>query len=398
MKRKLWCAVRVIVVFVLVACMSGSLINENYAANLEDEKEKQEEMQDKLKDTKSHLKELENLKDDAEAYMTALDEKIGNLTENIYELEQTITAKEAVIEEARADVDVAQAEVDEQYNAMKLRIKYMYENNQNSYMTMLFESDSMIDFVNRAEYLAQITTYDREQLEKLEETTAELNAKKEKLEQEQAELQATLAEIQEEKTASEELLEAKKSMVSEYESEISGAESDIKNLMSDIETQKAIVAELEAIEKKREQEKQQNQQNQITYGGGTMAWPLPGYSTLSSYFGTRPNPFGQATQEYHSGIDIPAPSGTKIVAAADGQVAWSYYSSSAGNWVGIDHGNGIYTVYMHMSKRLVSEGDWVTKGEVIGLVGTTGRSTGNHLHFGVRKNGSYVDPLDWVSP
>ena len=82
----------------------------------------------------------------------------------------------------------------------------------------------------------------------------------------------------------------------------------------------------------------------------------------------------------------------------DGEVAWSYYSNSAGNWVGVDHGDGIYTVYMHMSKRLVSEGDKVKKGDVLGLVGTTGRSTGNHLHFAVRQNGSYVDPLKWVSP
>jgi murein DD-endopeptidase MepM/ murein hydrolase activator NlpD len=125
---------------------------------------------------------------------------------------------------------------------------------------------------------------------------------------------------------------------------------------------------------------------------------LPGYSRISSYFGYRANPFSGKGQEYHSGIDIPAPQGTKIVAAYDGQVAWSNYSGSAGNWVGIDHGNGIYTVYMHMSKRSVQEGQMVKKGDVLGLVGSTGRSTGNHLHFAVRKNGEYVDPQKWVSP
>ena len=190
----------------------------------------------------------------------------------------------------------------------------------------------------------------------------------------------------------------KQEELSEHIHDIESTENDIQHMESDIETQKAIVAELEEIERKRKEQEALNALKKLTYDGGTMTWPLPGYSRLSSYFGTRPNPFGQPTQEYHSGIDVPAPKGTKIVAAYDGEVAWSYYSSSAGNWVGIDHGDGIYTVYMHMSKRLVSEGDMVKKGDVIGLVGTTGRSTGNHLHFGVRKDGKYVDPLDWVSP
>ena len=86
------------------------------------------------------------------------------------------------------------------------------------------------------------------------------------------------------------------------------------------------------------------------------------------------------------------------MAVSGGQVAWSSLSSSAGNWIGIDHGNGIYSVYMHMSSRLVKEGDYVTAGQTIGLVGSTGRSTTPHLHLSIRLNGSYVDPLDYVSP
>ena len=134
------------------------------------------------------------------------------------------------------------------------------------------------------------------------------------------------------------------------------------------------------------------------YDGGQMIWPLPGYTRLSDDYGMRIDPFGGSGQSMHNGIDIPAPAGTPIVAAYDGQVAWSYYNWSAGNWIGIDHGNGIYTVYMHMSKMIASEGQYVKKGDVIGLVGTTGSSTGNHLHFAVRLNGSYVNPHDYVTP
>ncbi|MBQ2745738.1 MAG: peptidoglycan DD-metalloendopeptidase family protein [Lachnospiraceae bacterium] len=398
MSKKVWLGTRVALIFVVIGYLSFSLVDKKYGANLEDEKKKQEQMQEELKDTQALLKELEGLKGDTEKYITKLDTRMNELADNIYDLEQSVSAQKLAIEETKVSITEAQKEIDAQYEAMKLRIQYMYENGEFSYLAMIFNSDSMEEMLNRAEYLGQITSYDREQLTKFEQAKADLDAKELKLENELANLEATLAEIEEEQNATEKLLAVKQEELSEHIHDIESTENDIQHMESDIETQKAIVAELEEIERKRKEQEALNALKKLTYDGGTMTWPLPGYSRLSSYFGTRPNPFGQPTQEYHSGIDVPAPKGTKIVAAYDGEVAWSYYSSSAGNWVGIDHGDGIYTVYMHMSKRLVSEGDMVKKGDVIGLVGTTGRSTGNHLHFGVRKDGKYVDPLDWVSP
>lgn len=398
MSKKVWLGTRVALIFVVIGYLSFSLVDKKYGANLEDEKKKQEQMQEELKDTQALLKELEGLKGDTEKYITKLDTRMNELADNIYDLEQSVSAQKLAIEETKVSITEAQKEIDAQYEAMKLRIQYMYENGEFSYLAMIFNSDSMAEMLNRAEYLGQITSYDREQLTKFEQAKADLDAKELKLENELANLEATLDEIEEEQNATEKLLAVKQEELSEHIHDIESTENDIQHMESDIETQKAIVAELEEIERKRKEQEALNALKKLTYDGGTMTWPLPGYSRLSSYFGTRPNPFGQPTQEYHSGIDVPAPKGTKIVAAYDGEVAWSYYSSSAGNWVGIDHGDGIYTVYMHMSKRLVSEGDMVKKGDVIGLVGTTGRSTGNHLHFGVRKDGKYVDPLDWVSP
>lgn len=398
MSKKVWLGTRVALIFVVIGYLSFSLVDKKYGANLEDEKKKQEQMQEELKDTQALLKELEGLKGDKEKYITKLDTRMNELADNIYDLEQSVSAQKLAIEETKVSITEAQKEIDAQYEAMKLRIQYMYENGEFSYLAMIFNSDSMAEMLNRAEYLGQITSYDREQLTKFEQAKADLDAKELKLENELANLEATLDEIEEEQNATEKLLAVKQEELSEHIHDIESTENDIQHMESDIETQKAIVAELEEIERKRKEQEALNALKKLTYDGGTMTWPLPGYSRLSSYFGTRPNPFGQPTQEYHSGIDVPAPKGTKIVAAYDGEVAWSYYSSSAGNWVGIDHGDGIYTVYMHMSKRLVSEGDMVKKGDVIGLVGTTGRSTGNHLHFGVRKDGKYVDPLDWVSP
>lgn len=376
-----------------ILSFSGAPAGEKYGASLEDEKKKQEQMQNELKDTQTLLNKLENLKGNTEKYIKTLDERLNALADNIYNLEIEVEAKKASIEVAKAEVALAQKEVDAQYESMKLRIQYMYESGQNTFLSMLFDSESMADMLNKAEYLGQITSYDREQLEKFKQIKAELNIKQANLETELKELQTTLAEIEAEQKATDILLASKQKELAEHIHGIEVAEDDIDHLESDLETQKAIVAELEEIERKRKEEAL----NKIKYDGGTMIWPIASYTRISSYFGTRPDPFGNPTQEYHSGMDMAAPKGTNIYAAYDGEVAWSYYSSSAGNWIGIDHGDGIYTVYMHMSKRIAKAGDMVKKGQVIGQVGSTGRSTGNHLHFGVRVNGKYVDPLDWVA-
>ena len=397
MTKKMMRLLRLLVVTSVVIYVSLSLVRQNYAASIEEEKKKQEEMQKELKNTEKYLKELETLKGNTQAYIKELDVRLNQLTDNIYEIESQISVKQGEIEATKLDIEKAKEDINSRYEAMKLRIQYMYENGESSYIDMILGSQNMNELFTRAEYLSKITAYDREQLEKLQLAKEELDAKEATLIAEEAELEGLLNEARAEQNATEDLISAKKNVVEGYASDISDAEAEKKNLLEDIETQKAIIKELEEIERKRREEALKNQLN-LTYDGGKMTWPVPGYSRISSYYGTRPDPFGSPTQEFHSGIDIPAPRGVNIISAYDGEVAWSYYSNSAGNWVGVDHGDGIYTVYMHMSKRLVSEGDKVKKGDVLGLVGTTGRSTGNHLHFAVRQNGSYVDPLKWVSP
>ena len=126
-------------------------------------------------------------------------------------------------------------------------------------------------------------------------------------------------------------------------------------------------------------------------------WPCPAYTRISSYFGPRPQPTAGASTN-HKGIDLAAPYGAAILASAAGKVTTATYSKSAGNYIVIAHGNGMSTVYMHCSALLVSVGQVVNQGDVIAKVGSTGYSTGNHLHFGVIKNGSYVNPMGYVSP
>jgi murein DD-endopeptidase MepM/ murein hydrolase activator NlpD len=132
-----------------------------------------------------------------------------------------------------------------------------------------------------------------------------------------------------------------------------------------------------------------------TYDGGTFSWPCPSSTTISSEYGNRMHPV-LGVYKFHNGIDIAASTGSAIVAAYKGTVVGAGYNSSMGNYVMIDHGDGLYTIYMHASALYVSTGQNVAKGDTIAAVGSTGRSTGPHLHFGVRLNGSYVNPHSYV--
>ena len=133
----------------------------------------------------------------------------------------------------------------------------------------------------------------------------------------------------------------------------------------------------------------------LTYDGGMFKFPLASYTRVSDDYGMRMHPT-LGVQQFHNGVDFASPKGTAIYAAYDGQVAAATYSATMGNYVFIDHGDGLYTIYMHASALYVKKGDVVAKGDTIAAVGSTGRSTGNHLHFSVRLNGSYVSPWGYL--
>lgn len=393
-----------------------SLTQISKATNIEDEKNKQKEIQSNIEDTEEILADLESLKNDTVAYITAMDEKLNEITTYIDELNVQIDAKKVEIEGINATLAAQEEEIASQYEAMKKRIRFMYENGQTEYLELMLGSGSISDFLNKAEYISQITEYDRNMLEKMKETKAQIEQTKQTLETEQANLDGLMASAEQEKASMEELVSAKSALLEETDEKISSAQSEIDQMQGELAASQAIVAELEEIERKRKEEEERKRKEEEErkkqaeangqkveetkdtspkYEGGEFLWPVPGYYTISSEFGNRISPISNKP-EFHTGLDIPAPSGTNIIAACGGTVAWAYKSSSAGNWVGIDHGNGLYTIYMHMSKFNVSEGDVVKAGDVIGFVGSTGWSTGNHLHFSVRLNGTYVNPHNYL--
>ena len=273
----------------------------------------------------------------------------------------------------------------------------MYENGNQEYLDIIFGAKSISDLLNRSEYVEKISEYDNKVFAHFKKAALTVQQKEKQREQQTNELKELETKTREEKQAVSELKADKKTELDKIDKAMEKSQDQVSEY-----TKKALEAEnqVEALLQK----KQDEIDREMAAGGGNsggsttgLGWPLKGGAgRISSGFGGRKSPTAGAST-YHKGVDLAASSGTPILAAGSGKVVTATYSSSAGNYIMISHGNRLYTVYMHCSRLAVSAGKQVTKGQVIGYVGSTGISTGAHLHFGVTKNGSYVNPLNYIS-
>lgn len=301
--------------------------------------------------------------------------------EELEKKEQLIDSLSVSIAEKSAELSTAKEEESVQYENFKERVRVMYEHGSVSYVEALLESQSFSDMLSRLEIISQIIKYDNNIMAKLAETRKQINDAKESLEQSKSE--------------QEQLKNSLEKTKAELADRISQCDALTEQIASDEETVKAIYAEMESEEEKLQAElKKQIAElaKKDSYVGGTMMWPLPGYTYITSPFGMRLHPTLKV-YKLHSGVDISAPKGVKILAANDGTVIISQYNKAWGNYVVINHGGGIATLYAHMTKASVSKGDTIQKGQVIGTVGSTGYSTGNHLHFEIQRDGKSEDPF-----
>lgn len=370
---------------------------------LEDAKKKKTTLEEEKKRAEAAVKELETLKGDAAAYVKKLDSNLEAITEELTKLNAEIADKEMEIANTQEELTAAEQVEVLQYESMKLRIKYMYEKGDSNYVDLLLEAGSLSELLNKAEYIGKISEYDREKLNEYAAIKEQI-AETEKLLAKEHEELLDLQEQTEMKHASvETLLAEKQKELKAVESRLSQAEAEVSEYEKDLKAQEDAIKAIEAELKRQEEEARKKAEAAgKTYatkniGDISFRWPCPASSRITSSFGSRSSPTEGASSN-HKGIDIGAPTGTDIVAAASGTVVVSTYSYSAGNYVMINHGGGVYSVYMHASKLLVSVGDTVKSGQVIAKVGSTGYSTGPHLHFGIRLNGTYVNPRQYVSP
>ncbi len=396
-RRKNYIRLMVAVFVVVFFCFGHKSIATNYDSQIEEAEQEQKKFEKKAEKLEKEIAEIEAEKEDTLAYIEKLDKKTVELEGDIDQLENEISKLGKELQKSKKELAKAEEVKEQQYITMKKRIKYMYENGNDEYWAMLFSAESLTDMLNRAEYIEKLSAYDKNVFEEYKKIIQNIESKKQEIEDNITTTEGLREESLAEKNALTELNANKQEELEKYNSMIDvsqekKAEYEEKAANAEAEVEELLLKKQKELEKKR----QETGQDSYSGGDGTLRWPLMIAGRISSYFGPRTSPTAGASS-YHKGIDIAASSGTPIVAAGDGSVVISTYSSSAGNYIMLSHGNGLYTVYMHCSRLLVGVGETVTKGQQIATVGSTGISTGAHLHFGVSVSGEYVNPLNYVS-
>lgn len=362
---------------------------------ISDAQDEKKQIESALTDIKALKERLEGEKASLESYVVALDNDLAEIQRKISELNGKIVMKEEEIREAEEELDAAISKQDEQYASMKMRIQMMYEQNDNYYFEMLLSAESFGDLLNRLDYIKEVSEYDDRKLQEYMLLRQYVEACKEELDAEKEVLDAAKASVQQEEASMEQLISDKEAEIVAKQSDIGSKAAAIEEYEADIKAQNELIASLEAAVAAERKRLAEENGRKLTYDGGMFCFPAPSYTRISDDYGNRIHPT-LGVEKFHNGVDLAAPNGSPILAAYDGEVVAAAYSGSMGNYVMIDHGDSLYTIYMHASALYVSKGDLVAKGEQIAAVGSTGRSTGPHLHFGVRKNGSYVSPWGYL--
>ena len=341
--------------------------------------------------TANQIQDLVNRKD-------AVDQEISLLHEQIQVINQQITAYGQLIADSQDDLDDAQIRLDALNEKHKERIRAMEEAGTISYWEVLFEANSFTDFLDRMAMIEEIAQSDQRRLEEIQQAADDLSSTQAKMQQELrsiAEAQQTLADseslLAEKRTESDGLLRSLAAQKEEFELLLDDSEAKQDALMKEIAQKEKELANAQYEEKLAKLALQ----GQNPPSNATWITPVSGY-TITSAFGMRIHPVYKYAL-MHNGIDMACPQGTPIDATRAGTVTTaSYQAGGAGYYVSINHGDGFSSIYMHMTNYVVSSGQSVAAGQLIGYVGSTGVSTGPHLHFGVSYAGTYVNPMAYI--
>ncbi len=346
----------------------------------------QKSSQQRQQELKNQLAAIQDDQTQAQQKKAILVEQLAEIDKELTNIQSQISLLDTQIAEKEEERLAAVAREEEQYETFCKRVRAMEEEGDTSYWAVLFKAEDFSDLLDRLTTINDVIDYDNAVMDELIETRQEIERLKGELEDSRTQQETRRTEEQ----AKRDEQSAKVKEAQAVLDQINANEKEVNDLL---DAENAALAKINSdIKKKQQQMEAERQKNNVTFETGSgYAWPLPGYYRLTSAFGGRVHPI---TGKYHShtGIDIPAPAGTAILAAKGGQVITSGYDSSYGNYVVVDHGGGNSTLYAHMSKRSVSEGQIVTQGQQLGAVGSTGSSTGNHLHLEVRVNYTRINP------
>ena len=329
---------------------------------------------------------------------SAVDQEIALLHSQILNINQQVIAYGQLIADAQDDMDEESQRLDELNEKHKARIRAMEEGGTVSYWEVLFQASSFTDFLDRMAMIEEIAQSDQRRLEEIQQAADDLSSTQAKMQQELrslAEAQQTLADseslLAEKRTESDGLLRSLAAQKEEFELLLDDSEAKQDALMKEIAQKEKELANAQYEEKLAKLALQ----GQNPPSNATWITPVSGY-TITSAFGMRIHPVYKYAL-MHNGIDMACPQGTPIYATRAGTVTTaSYQAGGAGYYVSINHGDGFSSIYMHMTNYVVSSGQSVAAGQLIGYVGSTGVSTGPHLHFGVSYAGTYVNPMAYI--
>ena len=411
MKKKLFKLVPIALLLVVVATVLVStpvFAKPQSSDEIREEIKKLEQEQAALEEKQKELDKLINSnKNDIADYVAkkdALYEKQQKTIEQIDNINKQIAAYRSLIADKQDELDQAYANLEDLRKKYKARIRAMEEGGTISYWTVLFEADSFSDLLDRINIVQEIAAADINRMAKLDEATKDVEKAKQVLDAEKKALDETraLAQQKQAELAKEEErlnkvladLAAKKAELDKYMEEAEDAADELMDKLA------AKADELTEAEKRELAEKEAQLQNKRpTFEKDGILWALPvDYRRLSSVYGYRTHPVTGQPNKKHNGVDLTAVIGTPVYATRSGKVSFvGYQEKGAGNYVNITHDNGFLSTYMHLNSYIVKAGEYVTIGQLIGYVGNTGGSTGPHLHFGIKKNGAWVNPANYLT-
>lgn len=343
--------------------------------------QKADQAQEKLNQAKDKKATYDEVKRDLDSQMSVVAARVKKLNDQVSALESEIQTTEEEIKRLTE-------EEDENRELFKLRMRSLYEENSTSYLDILLSSGDLADFLYRLDVIEQIAAYDQQIISDIVNRKAKVEEAKKSLDEKKEALLVVKAEADKEQQNLQTLIDENTQVLTQLQNDINKYTEEYKKFEQESANIQAQIRSLSSSSTS-------GNTSSAKYSGGVMMWPAPGYQTITSYFGNRLHPVLKV-YKLHTGIDIAAPSGASVVAAADGKVIISGYSSAYGNYIVIDHGSGITTLYGHHSSNLVSVGAVVKQGQKIAKVGSTGWSTGPHLHFEVMLNGAVQNPLNYL--
>lgn len=397
---------KIISVITMLVILSMSVIT--FAATASELTEKKNELQDQIDENEEKINSIDNEVDSVLTEIEQLDSEIMANEEEIETLNAELTSLNNEIDTLETKIEEEQAKYDEQYDTLCKRLVAQYKMGNTSYLDVLLNSKSLSDFISKYYIIGKIADYDTKLLEQIDEQKTAIENSKSELETKQSELSEKQAQLKTEELR----LSNAKANKNKYVSQLTDEQ---KALQEQIDKYNE---EMQAVEKEFQELARQAASSSSSsgggyvYTGGELQWPCPNYSRISSYFGGRSSPGGGVGSRNHKGIDLAASHGTAIIAAEGGTVikvsntcSHDYGKTPStrcgcgggyGNYLMISHGNGLVTLYAHCASISVSVGQTVSRGQQIATVGSTGYSTGNHLHFGVLLNGTYVNPMSYL--